>query len=569
MNTFKSIWARNRKLIGFYLFLGIATVFLETYNVNIFKRLLDSIAMNDVRIRDIVVYSCLVILVCLLLYLNNYPSTKLSEKIYLDLKVNTINKIKIIDYKEYQKLGIGKLLQIIENGARAGKSILFDFGFRIIRELLPSMIFSMYFIAKIDLNIMLIILFGYILVFFITNLLLKYLYNIKKSVLINEEDLNKTLTRGIMELVVFRIYRRFGSEIEKSNKMGSNIIAGKSKMIMIHEAFFTIFAILIGTIKIIIICSSFLGFELSVGEVVALLTLVDKAYTPIAIFNVLYVQKKLDQVAYERYQETLNLPDDEGLLCNNTFTVSKGEIHFKQINYQYEDRNVLENINFHIKSGKSIAFVGGSGSGKSTLVKLVLGLLKYKSGSIKIDGQELSEINLNNYYKSITYISQDSPIFDGTIRENIIFDQKIDDDKIMEALEKVQLKEYVQSLEDGLDAEVGEKGLMLSGGERQRLALARVFLDNSKIIVLDEATSAMDNITENLVMGNILKYLENRTSIIVAHRLNSVENVDIIYALKESKIVDQGSFKELIKNSSYFQELWNVSGSVLNRPNYM
>ena len=156
-------------------------------------------------------------------------------------------------------------------------------------------------------------------------------------------------------------------------------------------------------------------------------------------------------------------------------------------------------------------------------------------------------MNLNSYYDFLSYISQDAPIFDGTLRENLIFDNKIDDKKILKVLDYVCLKDFYSKLENGLDTELGEKGITLSGGERQRVALARLFFDNSKIIILDEATSAMDNITEQKVMWNIIRKISHdKTLIIIAHRLNTIKNVDNIYVLEKGKIRENGTFKELL-----------------------
>lgn len=132
-------------------------------------------------------------------------------------------------------------------------------------------------------------------------------------------------------------------------------------------------------------------------------------------------------------------------------------------------------------------------------------------------------------------------------------------EEILKVLEEVKLKEFILSLAKGLDTEVGERGITLSGGERQRLALARVFLNKSKIIILDEATSALDNITEEFVMSNIIRHLADRTLIIIAHRLNTIRNVDKIYALKDAKVISSGTFDEMIENSPYFHELWNAN----------
>lgn len=558
MSTFKTIIKKNRGLIFAYLCIGIVCTFFETFSVNLFQNILDSFTIGNVNVLYIVIYAILTISSYILRYFENYPGSKLESKIFLDLKINAITKISTIDYKEYQGLGTGKLLQIIENGSNAGRNILHNFYFMFIREILPCLVFSLFFIAKIDLRIMGIILIGYLVIFAITNVLLKFLYSIKKEVLLNEESLNRKLTRGFMELIVFRVYRRYNDEIKKCEQMEHNIVEGKCKLLMTHEAFFAIFAVLVGIVKIIILCAQFLQWNLSVGEIVALLTLVEKAYSPIAIFNVLYIGKKLDQVAYERYIDVLSLPDDIALEQNSDKSVDTFSISIDNVSYAYGDNTVVNDVSLNIDYGKNIAFVGESGSGKTTLIKMILGLLKYKDGSIKIGSSELSELKLNDYYQNVSYISQDVPIFDGSIRENIVFDKKVDDDEIMKILELVCLKGYVEALKDGLDTEIGEKGQLLSGGEKQKLALARVFFDDSKLVILDEATSAIDNITEHEIMENVLTKLKDRTVIVIAHRINAIEKVDMIYVMKDAKIVDEGNFDELLEKSAYFKRLWQA-----------
>lgn len=559
MSTFKTIVKKNRLLILSYLSIGIVCTYCETFSVNLFQNILDNIAISDVNFYIISIYAFVTISAYILRYLENYPETKLESKIYLDLKINAITKMSKIDYKEYQKLGTGKLLQIIENGSNAGRNILCNYYFVFFREILPSLLFSLYFIAKISFKIMGIILIGYIIVFVITNILLKFLYSVKKEVLLNEEALNRTLTRGIMELIVFRIYNRYGREIKQSEEMEREIVSGKCRLIMTHEAFFAIFAILVGCVKIMIICAQLVQWSLSVGEIVALLTLVDKAYSPIAIFNVIYIDKKLEQVAYDRYREILQLPEDKALEKEDGRLVEAFDIDIAGVSYAYKEKEVLKDIFLNVKQGQKIAFVGESGSGKTTLVKLLLGLLKYEKGSIKVGNCELSDLNLTKFYKNIAYISQDVPIFDGSIRENIVFDKEIKNEEIMKVLKWVGLEKMVNNLENGLDSQIGEKGQLLSGGEKQRLAIARVFFEDAKLVILDEATSAMDNITEQQIMKNVLERLNNKTVIIIAHRLNTIKNVDKIYVMKDSHIIDKGKFEELLEKSEYFKKLW-VSG---------
>ncbi|MFA9379206.1 MAG: ABC transporter ATP-binding protein [Lachnotalea sp.] len=559
MKHYLEILNKKKVLVAVYILLGIVLALLNAFSANYFQKVLDDFGYKTLSITTICIYGFILVLICCLNYFDEYPSCKLSQGIYLDFKLKALRKISTIDYRCYQSLGTGNLIQKIENGANAGKSILFDFYFRLFSELIPSIVFSLIFIANIDKNIMIYIAIGYVFVFVITNILLKYLYKIKEHILNNEEIFNKYIVRGFMELIVFRTNKRFDHEIEQSTTASEEIVKSKTKMKMIHEAFFAIFALFITLIKVIIIFISWKNNSLSVGSVVALLILIDKAYSPIAIFNVLFVQFKLDKSAFRRYEDLLDMSDDVRLNSGKIVKSIQGNISFNNVCFSYDEKNIFKNLSFNIPAGSSIAFVGESGSGKSTIVKQIMGLIKPDSGSIYIDNNDLSELNLNYFYNYISYTSQESPIFDGTLRENIVFDKDISDDKLIEVLECVGLTSFYDDLPKGLHTEVGERGVLLSGGERQRLSLARVFFGDAKIVILDEATSAMDNVTEELVMKNVMQFLKNKTIITIAHRLNTIKNVEKIYVFKEGEIVGAGDFKELLDHNQYFGKLWNAS----------
>lgn len=282
----------------------------------------------------------------------------------------------------------------------------------------------------------------------------------------------------------------------------------------------------------------------------------DHAYTPIAIFNVIFVQYKLDQIAFKRYTDFLDMKEDKGLSEGEVIVNLEGKIEISHLNFSYGEKSILRDLSLELPKGQTIAFVGESGSGKSTLIKLILGLLKPTGGTVLVDGKKISKVNLQAYYEQLAYISQESPIFDGTLRENLVFDKKIADERIIEALEQVGLSEFLIKLEEGLDTKVGEKGVMLSGGERQRLALARLYFSTAKLVILDEVTSAMDNLTEQFVMERIMNLLKGKTVIIIAHRLSSIQKVDQVLLFKEGSVLGQGKFEELLKKSEYFKALY-------------
>ena len=328
---------------------------------------------------------------------------------------------------------------------------------------------------------------------------------------------------------------------------------------MIHEAFFTIFALLVAMLDIGILFYAWKTKNLTVGSIVALITLIENAYTPIAIFNVLYVQYKLDKASYKRFEEFLDLKEDNQLRNGNAIHTDIGEISIKNLSFQFEERKIIDDLSLFIKRGQKIAFVGESGSGKSTVIKILLGLLKYNQGEIYLGDMELSGICLNNLYDRVSYISQDVPVFDGTIKENLVFEKNVSEEQMLDALKEVQLSHLVENLAEGLDTEIGEKGTCLSGGEKQRLAFARLWFENPELVVLDEATSAMDNLTEENVMKSVMQKMKDKTVIAIAHRLNSIAGFDRIILFREGKIVGQGTFEELLHTDSYFKELYNAN----------
>ena len=558
MKLFYEVLKNNLKMIIFYVVLGIAINFISLYSITYYQKILDAFQYQTLTVNPLITYGCLLIISTILGYVENYPEQQVRNKLYLDFKLQSLKKMKTIDYLEYQKIGTGRLTQKVEEGANASRDILMDFWLKLFRYLLPTATFSLIFIFNVKPEYVLFVFLGYIIVIIVSNIILKKLYKLKEKILTNEELLNKHLVRGFMELVVFRTNKKFENEIELTQNGIKNIVDNKTKIKLVHEIFFSIFALIVNVLKIIVLGYAVLKSDLSVGAIVTVISLLGKAYEPIAILNVEYVDYRLNIVAVKRYIELLNAKDDEALNNGKNLKSVIGDVEFKDVSFSYcdENKNVIKNLSLKIEANSSIALVGKSGSGKSTIVKLIMGLIKYKSGKILINGEELSTLNLNSFYDNVTYVSQEVPIFDGTLRENLIFDKTINDEQILKVLKLVCLDKFYERIEDGLDSELGEKGIKMSGGERQRIALARLFFDDSKLIILDEATSAMDNITEKIVMENILKQLKNKTMIIIAHRLETIKDVDKIYVLEDGSIKEQGQFEELLNKNGFFSNLY-------------
>jgi ABC-type multidrug transport system fused ATPase/permease subunit len=229
-------------------------------------------------------------------------------------------------------------------------------------------------------------------------------------------------------------------------------------------------------------------------------------------------------------------------------TVDVADLNFK---YEQSENLVLSNIKLKIVSGEAVGFVGQSGSGKSTLIDLMLGLLEPQSGSVLINGLSIEDVE-QSWQKAIGYIPQTIFLMDDSLRRNIaigIADKEIDELAITEALKSAQLEDFVASLPEGIDTVVGERGVRLSGGQRQRIGIARALYHRPSVLVLDEATSSLDTETEHGVMQAVQALQGDKTVIIVAHRLSTVEYCDRLYRLDAGRIVDEGTFDEVMNRS--------------------
>ena len=239
---------------------------------------------------------------------------------------------------------------------------------------------------------------------------------------------------------------------------------------------------------------------------------------------------------------------------------SSNDIIFSNVNFQYEnsDAQVLNNINLTIKTGEFVAIVGMSGCGKSTLVNLIPRLYNPNSGSILINNINIKDLKLNTLRDSISYVGQDTILFNDTVRNNIAYGKdNISDIDIIEALEKSYAIDFVNDMPNSINTMIGENGVLLSGGQRQRLAIARAFLKNSNILIFDEATSSLDSVSEKYIQTALNELKLGKTTIIIAHRLSTVESANNIIVMDKGKIIESGSHKNLINNKSYYYKLYN------------
>ena len=285
------------------------------------------------------------------------------------------------------------------------------------------------------------------------------------------------------------------------------------------------------------------------GNFVSFITALIMLYTPIKLLgnNAKNMQNAL--LALERVIKQLEAqPAIKTKADAKTLTGMSDSIEFKNVNFEYrKNKPVLKNVSFTVKKGETFALVGNSGGGKSTIVNLIPRFYDIKSGNVMIDGVDVRNITLESLRDNISIVFQDNFLFSGTIRENIMLGNlNATEEELKKALKDSYLEDFVNSLEKGLETNIGERGVLLSGGQKQRIGIARAFLKNAPILILDEATSALDNEAEKIVQQAIENLMKDRTVFVIAHRLTTVQNADRIAVIKNGELVELGNHNELV-----------------------
>lgn len=240
--------------------------------------------------------------------------------------------------------------------------------------------------------------------------------------------------------------------------------------------------------------------------------------------------------------------------------INKGDIQFDRVNFAYHKNSpVFTNLNLHIPVGQKVGLVGFSGSGKSTFVNLILRFFDLESGKIIIDGQNIADVTQNSLRSQIAMIPQDAVLFHRTLMENIRYGRlNASDAEVIAAAKLAHCHEFIEHLDEKYQALVGERGVKLSGGQRQRIAIARAILKNAPILILDEATSSLDSVTEKLIQESLHQLMQNRTTIVVAHRLSTLVDMDRILVFHKGEIIEEGAKEELLNANGHFAKLWNM-----------
>ena len=483
-------------------------------------------------------------------------SSWISNKVIMDLRVNMFTKLLRLPKSYFDKNTTGetlsKLTFDVEQISAAASTIWLEFiksSFTVI--ILTGYLFYKSFLLSLSLIVLLPLV--YLAVRFSTSRIRKGSARVQESM----GKMTHLLDENISGNDLIKIYQAQETETNKFFSIINTIRQQRFKVDMAGGLNTSIVNALIGLSLAFVVYFSSTYLVMSAGDFLAYFTAMGMLVKPAK--TLININKPLQQ-AIVAGKSVFSLIDEspESNPSKNPIHSISGEICFDNVSFSYDnEKPSLANINLTIKKGETIALVGSTGSGKTTMVNLLTRFYNPSSGKILIDGQDIVSYELESYRSNFSYVDQNVRLFNDTISGNIAFGQKesMSMDLIRNAAKVSNSIEFIEKLDKTFDSDIGEDGVTLSGGQRQRLSIARAIAKDSPILILDEATSALDSATEKLVQSAINKMQQDRTTIIIAHRLTTIQNADRIIVLKNGEIIEQGTHLELIKNAGEYSKL--------------
>lgn len=376
-------------------------------------------------------------------------------------------------------------------------------------------------------------------------------------------DINARLQNSISGIRVSKAFVINDNERERFEKDNQKFVEAKSKSYKIMAEYTAGVGFLTDLLDyVVLIFGGLFTYwgKIGIGDFLAYLLYIKIFTQPIKRLIAFVEQFQNGMSGFKRFMELIGEEEEGDKVDAIDMGKVEGEIDLQNVSFDHEDKSVLKNISLKISKGKMLALVGPSGGGKTTLCNLIPRFYNIKSGDIKIDEKSIYDVKLESLRKNIGIVQQDVFLFTGTIKENILVgNSEATDEEVMIAAKKANIHDLIMEMPEGYNTFVGERGVKLSGGQKQRIAIARIFLKNPPILILDEATSALDNITERLIQNSLEELCKGRTTIVVAHRLSTIQNADEIIVLTDNGIEERGTHQELLANKGFYHKLYNMS----------
>ena len=497
----------------------------------------------------------------LLRYFVQYKGHVMGVKMQSDMRRDMFKKLERLPFSYYDEHETGKIMSRMTNDlmqvselAHHGPENIFICGMTVILS----------FIYLLSLNWQLtLIIFACVPILVVISLVMRKRMNsafmeTRKQVAVINASLESSIT-GV------RVTKAFTNELEEERKFeigNKDFVKERSRaykaMGQFHSS--TSFVTDLFNVVVLVVGAVFVYnglFDLAV--LATFMVSINVFINPLTTLINFVEQYQEGVTGFKRFIEIIDEKEEEEAKDAIDIPTLEGNISFENVYFDYETtKGVLHDVSFNIPKGKTIALVGPSGGGKTTICHLIPNFYKATAGKIKIDGYDINELSFKSLRSNIGIVQQDVFLFNGSMIENIRYG-KLDatDEEVFEAAKKANIHDYILTLENGYDTQIGERGIKLSGGQKQRLSIARVFLKNPSILVLDEATSALDNATEAYIQESLDSLAKGRTTLVVAHRLSTIKNADEIFVVTDGKILEHGSHEELLALNGEYTKLYN------------
>ena len=494
-------------------------------------------------------------------YLSAVTWRGISQDIEHSLRTETFKNVLSLDMKYFENKSSGRLMAILNDDVNQLERFLDTGANKLLQTATTVIVIGGTFlyisplIATFAFIPIPIIIFGS---FKFTSTIANRYERIRESI----ETLNSNLSNSISGILNVKSFTREVKELERIETSSNEVKSANYHAIKLSAAFIPIIrvAILFGFTATLLI-GGFLALdgEIKVATYSVLLFITQRLLWPLTELGDTF---DLYQRAMASFNRIFSLKNESSEIGNGDVEFKKLEnkIELKDVSFSYVDNfNVLNNVDLTINAGQTTAIVGSTGSGKSTLIKLLLRLYEINNGSISYDSNNLKDIELSSLREKIGLVSQDVFLFEGTVIENIAYgDLNASESEVWNAAQKSEADEFINNLPQKEETIVGERGQKLSGGQRQRISIARAILKNPEILILDEATSSVDNETEAAIQRSLNILKKDRTVIVIAHRLSTVRNADIIYVLENGSVVESGNHESLLDIEGVYSKLWSV-----------
>ena len=500
----------------------------------------------------------------LLKYFVQYYGHVMGVNMQSDMRKTLFKKIEQLPFSYFDNSETGSIMSRLTNDLFDISELAHHGPENIIMSTL--MIFlSFFYLLTINVKLTIIIFCSLPIFIYIGLKLRKYMREYARKAKVAIAKINADISSSISGVRVTKAFNNSDIELSKFEKSNSEFVEARKMHFKGFSLFNSATSFITDLFNVIVLLAGgifLFNGEISFGDYSTFIVSVSLFMDPIKQLISFSEQLQEGVSGFERYIEIIDLPIEEDKSEAKAYKKINGDIEFKNVTFSYDEkekRNVLDDISFKVKKGETVALVGPSGGGKTTICHLLPKFYRIKVGEITIDNINIEDIKMSSLRENIGIVQQDVFLFSGSFYDNILYGKPDASKKqVIDAAKKANIYDYIMSLPNGFDTEIGERGIKLSGGQKQRLSIARVFLKNPSILILDEATSALDNVTEMLIQEALNTLKKGRTTIVVAHRLSTIKNANEIFVVANGKIVEQGTHNQLIrKQKGIYKGLYN------------